>query len=157
MPIQYLKPGMFVKTYLHGYVKIDMIGNRMIQNPSHSQRILDRLYCCSKNKYPTLNSDLYITGCHAILEEDITDKQREQMNELIGDIYITDDLYRVIAAVDDRAEPYTTEGDYKIWHIALENDSYYGNYGIYANGLLTETCSKRYLRELSCMTIEGSI
>ena len=36
---------------------------------------------------------------------------------------------------------------------ALENDNYYMNYGIYANGLLVETCSKRYLKELSNMTL----
>jgi hypothetical protein len=29
------------------------------------------------------------------------------------------------------------------------------NYGIYANGLLVETCSKRYLSELSNMRILG--
>jgi hypothetical protein len=40
-----------------------------------------------------------------------------------------------------------------IWHIALENDDYYMNYGIYANGLLVESCSKRYLKELSKMEI----
>ena len=34
-----------------------------------------------------------------------------------------------------------------------ENDNYFGNYGIYANGLLVETCSKRYLKELSNMSL----
>jgi hypothetical protein len=40
-----------------------------------------------------------------------------------------------------------------IYHIALENEDYYMNYGIYANGLLVETCSKRYLSELSDMVM----
>jgi len=35
----------------------------------------------------------------------------------------------------------------------LENDNYYTNYGVYANGLLVETSSKRYLKELSEMTL----
>ena len=30
---------------------------------------------------------------------------------------------------------------------------YFMNYGIYANGLLVETCSKRYLKELSKMDL----
>jgi hypothetical protein len=42
-----------------------------------------------------------------------------------------------------------------IYHIALENDDPYMNYGIYANGLLVESCSKRYLKELSKMRILG--
>lgn len=29
----------------------------------------------------------------------------------------------------------------------------YINYGIYANGLLVESCSKRYLKELSNLTL----
>jgi hypothetical protein len=49
--------------------------------------------------------------------------------------------------------PFEEEGVFNIWHIALENDDYYSNYGIYANGLLVETCSKRYLKEISGMTL----
>jgi hypothetical protein len=45
------------------------------------------------------------------------------------------------------------EREFPIYHIALENDDYYGNYGIWANGLLVETCSCRYLKEFSKMTI----
>ena len=58
-----------------------------------------------------------------------------------------------MACIDTRAEPFADEADYQIWHIALENTEYYQNYGIWANGLLVETCSKRYLKELSGMTL----
>jgi hypothetical protein len=57
------------------------------------------------------------------------------------------------ACVDERAVVYDNEAPFTIYHIALENDNYYNNYGIYANGLLVETCSKRYLTELSHMHI----
>ena len=40
-------------------------------------------------------------------------------------------------------------GNHKIWHLALENNDEYMNYGIYANGLLVESCSKRMMREFS--------
>jgi len=40
-----------------------------------------------------------------------------------------------------------------IYHLALENENYFSNYGIYANGLLVESCSKRYLKELSGMEL----
>jgi hypothetical protein len=58
-----------------------------------------------------------------------------------------------MACLDERAMPYLEEGSFTIWHIALDNDNKYMNYGIYANGLLVETCSKRYLRESSGMTL----
>ncbi len=50
-----------------------------------------------------------------------------------------------MAFLDRRAAPYLEEEVFPIWHIALDNDDYYMNYGIYANGLLVETCSKQYL------------
>lgn len=40
-----------------------------------------------------------------------------------------------------------------LFNIALDNNNHYSNYGIYVNGLLVETCSKRYLKELSNMTL----
>ena len=57
------------------------------------------------------------------------------------------------ACVDEKAEVFEKEGPFEIYHIALENDNYYHNYGVYANGLMVETCSKRYLTELSHMDI----
>jgi hypothetical protein len=66
---------------------------------------------------------------------------------------VTDDKYRLMAHLDNRAVPYEKEGVFNIYHIALENENNYWNYGIFANGLLVETCSKRYLKELSGMTL----
>ena len=58
-----------------------------------------------------------------------------------------------MACLDERAEPYLEEGLFNIWHFALENNDYYMNYGIYANGLLVETSSKRYMKEHSGMEL----
>jgi len=97
---------------------------------------------------------LIITGCHSILVGNtITHKQKEQIKEVLGNIYVTDDKYRLPACVDDRTSVYEVKGDFTIYHIALDNDDYYMNYGVYANGLLVETCSKRYLKELSKMDL----
>ena len=43
--------------------------------------------------------------------------------------------------------------DYIILRGFKNYENYYGNYGIWANGLLVETCSKRYLKELSGMAL----
>ena len=42
---------------------------------------------------------------------------------------------------------------FMIWHFALENDNYFSNYGIWANGLLVETCSKRYDNKVKLILI----
>jgi hypothetical protein len=117
-------------------------------------RSTNRLYKCSVDKYTKLFEDLYITGYHSILVDRLSTKQHQEIIEHLGGIYITGDRYRLIACVDERAEPYENEGIFNIWHLALENDDYYKNYGIYANGLLVETTSKRYLKELSGMIIK---
>jgi len=153
VPIQTMKPGTLVKTSLDGYKKVDTIGSSKIYNPAHTIRGKNRLYKCTKTNYPEVFEDLVITGCHSILVDDITDTQRKDITELAGRIFVTDNKYRLMACIDERAEPYTEEGIHTIWHFALENDNYYYNYGVYANGLLVETSSKRMMKELSGMQL----
>jgi hypothetical protein len=131
-----------------------MIGKKEILHQAIEERIKDQLYKCSTDKYPEIFEDLIITGCHSILVDNFTnDKQKEKTIEVLGNIYVTDDKYRLPACVDERTSIYEHTGIHTIFHIALENDNYYMNYGIYANGLIVETCSKRYLRELSNMIL----
>ncbi len=146
-PIQYLRPGDLVKTTYDGYVPINKIGTCTINNPGDDERIKDRLYKCSPDKYPDLMEDLYITGCHSILVWDLTDEQREKTEEMLGRIFVTDRRYRLMACVDDNAVPFKRNNIFNIYHIALEHENYYMNYGVYANGLLVETCSNRYITE----------
>jgi len=87
-----------------------------------------------------------------LVENFISEEQKQKVIEVNGNIYVTDNKYRLPACADPRTSVYETPGTYTIYHLALENDDYYMNYGIYANGLLVETCSKRYLKELSNMT-----
>ena len=153
LPVETLKPGSFVKTYAHGYKAIESIGSSKIYNPAHTLRGKNRLYVCKKANYPELTEDLVITGCHSILVDSIDKKQEDEIKELAGDIYVTDKKYRLMACLDDRAEPYTEEGVHNIWHFALANKDYYMNYGVYANGLLVETTSRRMMKELSGMEL----
>ena len=141
--VETIQPGMFVKTYKHGYIKVDKMAYRTIQNPDNPERIKNRLYQCSKTVYPELTQDLYMTGCHAILEDDISEEQAERIREVLGHIYYTDDKYRLIAMCDKRAEPYCEKGEFKVWHVCLDHFDEGMNYGVYANGLLVESCCKR--------------
>uniref|UniRef100_A0A6C0JX77 Hedgehog/Intein (Hint) domain-containing protein n=1 Tax=viral metagenome TaxID=1070528 RepID=A0A6C0JX77_9ZZZZ len=153
IPIENIRKGHLVKTSLNGFVPVCMIGKSSISNPGGNDRIKNRLYKCSKDKYPELFEDLYITGCHSILVNHLSDSQRENTMDALGDIFITDRKYRLMAYLDDRSEPYIEPGKYTIWHLALEHSNYFMNYGIYANGLLVESTSKRYMKELSGMKL----
>jgi hypothetical protein len=134
---------------------IHMIGTTSIYNPGNNLRMPNRLYKCSKERYPELFEDLYITGYHSILVRLLTEDQWNTTKSIFGTIFATDQHYRLMAYLDDRAVPYNKDGMFNIYHIALEHEHYYMNYGIYANNLLVETCSKRYLAELSGMRILG--
>lgn len=153
VPIQNIRAGDRVKTLLHGYVKVDTIGKRVLSNPGHGRRTKERLYQLTSAKYPELFEDLFITGCHSVLVDTLTEKEREAVIEQFKYTYVTDRKYRLAACVDERAKPFAEEGEFEIWHLALENEDYYMNYGIYANGLLVETASKRMMRELSDMVL----
>jgi len=153
VPIHQLRKGDLIKTCKDGYKKVDMIGTSKIYNPGNTMRSENRMYKCTPEQYPGLTKDLYLTGCHSILVKEITKEERNETLERMGKIYVTDAHYRLMACVDRRAEPVDTEGVYNVWHLALENKDYYMNYGIYANGLLVETTSKRMLKELSGMTL----
>lgn len=154
IPIETLRKGMLVKTLLNGYKPVNIIGTSTIFNPCNEKRIKHRLYACKKEHFPELTEDeLVLTGCHSILVDDPSELQIEKTKEMFGKIYVTDAKFRLIACFDDRAEPYKCEGTFNIYHLALDNDNYYGNYGIYANNLLVESCSIRYLSELSNMKL----
>jgi hypothetical protein len=157
VPVEELDKDSLVKTALNGFKKVVALGKGTIQNPGDNSRTENRLYKCSPSKYPALTDDLYITGCHSILEFPITEKQKEDTIKHLGKLFVTDKKYRLMACVDDRAEPWNSEGTYTIWHFALENDDEGLSYGVYANGgLLVESCSIRFLKKKSNMSLVPS-
>jgi hypothetical protein len=78
-------------------------------------------------------------------------EEKKKVMELIGSVYVTDKKFRLPACIDERPKVYDMPGTYDIYHLALENSDDSMNYGIYANGLLVESCSKNYLRVNSMM------
>jgi hypothetical protein len=154
-PVESLRKGDLVKTIYNVYMPICMMGTTALYNPGNDYRVANRIYKCPKEKYPTLFEDLYITGCHSILVPSMTDDQWENTKAVNGNIYVTDNHFRLIACADEKAEPYNKEGFMNIYHIALDHHDICMNYGIYANGLLVESCSIEYLIKYSNLKILG--
>jgi len=153
VPVQDLKKGDLIKTLLHDFKPISAIGFKRIKHRATPERVINQLYVCKQNKYPEIFEDLVITGCHCILVDSFKNEgEVEKTMKITLKVCLTDEKYRLPACVDLRAKVHEPPGIYTIYHFALESDDNYINYGVWANGLLVETCSKYYLKEKSKMT-----
>lgn len=151
--IQDLRRGVLVKTLDKGYLKVTVVGKSILNNPPGSNRVQSKMYKCSKEKYPELTEDLYVTGGHAILVNTLTDQQKEKVKNMFGHLPLTSNKYRLMAYIDERTEPCVEGGDVNIYHFALENDEVCYNYGVYANGLLVESCNTKHIMAKKNMTL----
>ena len=142
IPVEKLQKGTLVKTLTSGFQPVHTVAFDTLYNSGLPTRNPSSLYKLTSTTYPSLIDDLYLTGFHSILVDSITEEQRNKMIEIQQKIYVTEGKYRLLACVDDRCKPSEKEGAYTIWHFALENDHMNKNYGVWANGLLVETCPK---------------
>jgi len=146
IPIEYIGEGMLVKTYKHGYKKCKFNMKEQIQNTG--EHSINNLYRLSRTNNNQLFEDLYITGSHAMLYDTISEREEEAMNNLLDtyndkfEINISnkiDDKYKLIAYYDNNFMEVRKNIVVSIYHLVLENENKYINYGIYANGVLTES------------------
>jgi hypothetical protein len=144
--IEDIKIGTLVKTLYKGYLSVNIIGKNTVYNSGDNIRMKDRLYKLSKNKYTELNEDLYLTGCHSILVDNLADNHYNKIIKDYGKIFCTEDKYRLPVYIDERSEPFKEKGIFDIYHLALNGDNVDKNHGIYANGLIVETCFERRIR-----------
>ena len=148
--IKNLKKGDLVKTATSGFKKIHNIGFAKMYYDMDYERSKYNLYRLSKEKYPELFEDLVITGCHSLLVKNFKDDaQINATRQVLGNIYITENFYRLPACVDDKSELYEIKNVEMVWHFSLENSDFFMNYGVYANGLLVETTSNRMMEQMS--------
>ena len=148
--IENMRVGTEVKTLNGTYVKVHTIGKTFFNNPDNADRGPNRLFRLTPSNYPELTEDLIVTGCHSILVDKLEPKQKARHLQLMKTLYMTTGKFRLMAFIDEKAEPYQNPGSHEIWHFALENEEVVCNYGVYANGgLLVETASIKNMRERS--------
>ena len=147
-PIKNLKKGDLVQTLNHGFKPIHLIGHSKMYNSGNEERTLRRLYQYSKDSLNELFDDLIVTGAHSVLVDQYKDENQKEENEKVfgtSKNHVIDDKFCLHACIDERSLPYKKEGVFTVYHIALENEDEFGNYGIYANGLLVEAI------DINCM------
>lgn len=159
LAIETLKRGDMIKTLSSGYKKIVHIGRMTIYNNSTEQDLRNRLY---KLSLPTSElhfceediGPLCVTGRHSLLYSELSEKDLAIIKKYTGDVYVTENKYRVPIFLDSRAKEYNTrKGEETVYHFALENNSITNNYGVYGNGVLVETASIEYMIDHSGMEL----
>ena len=138
--IELLRKGDLVKSYKHGYRRVDLIGrDSMINNPN---RFNQCMYKMEKTAENGLLEDLIVTGGHVLLVDDLGD-HKEKNDKIFGATPMIDDKYLLLSAVSNDFKKIENNNLYTYYHFTLENNgSDDERFGVWANGILTETVSK---------------
>jgi hypothetical protein len=145
VPIKDIRSGMLVKTHLHGFRCVDLIGKRNMVNTHHWNLAVHRL---PKSDANGLTEDLYVTGGHSILVDSISDDDLATYKKMVvfetGEPLKIDDKYLLLAGISDQFVKIENEESYVYYHLCLVSDGDDDRrFGIWANGgCLTETVSR---------------
>ena len=142
LPIETLRRGDLVKSYKHGYRRIDLIGkNPMINDP---KRWSACMYKMEKTEENGLLEDLIVTGAHFVLVDELQEHKEKNDKYFGGKTPKIDDKYLLLSAVSKDFVKLENTNLYTYYHLTLENN---GNdderFGIWGNGVLTEATSKK--------------
>jgi hypothetical protein len=145
-PIQNLNKGDLVKTYLHGYRKVDVACKGRLKN--NTKWFTTCMYKMSKTETNNLTEDLFVIGGHSLLVDELSKEEHLRTCSIWGTPLKIDEKYLLLAGITDKFERIEGNDVYTYYHFCVEND---GNdetrYGVWANGALVETpCKKDILK-----------
>lgn len=156
--VKNLKEGTYVKTLNSGYIPVYKTKSRDINyknniNKTEIERTSDRIFKYEKDE--NMTKDLFLTGSHAILKDELTDDETIKVKQFMKNLLkqdtdmmpVTEGKFRLMCMYDKNAE-LINEQDTTVYHVALEHSDNNMNYGIYANGKLVESCSKYSIDEM---------
>jgi hypothetical protein len=147
-PISELKVGTFVKSFKHGFRRISAIyKNSLINNINDFHSCM---FLMPKNE--NMTKDLILTGGHSILVDNMTEGELTKNNEYFKNIITKiDDKHLLLAAACEKFTALENNNEYTFYNFCLENDSDdEARYGVWANGVLVETPSEQFLKDIFC-------
>jgi hypothetical protein len=141
IPIKELTKKSFVKTLDGSCIRVKYILKGTLTNGSP---------ILTHNMYKMKNSNLMITGGHSILVDELTDTQKELQRQFWGDaVYKINDKFLLLSCCSEQFEKVEDTNEYIYYHIVLENNDPEKHFGIWADGVLTESISEKvYLTHL---------
>jgi hypothetical protein len=130
-----------VKTYKHGYRKIHKIIKGSFKNNPKKWNMC--MYKMAKTPLNGLTEDLIVTGGHSLLVDAISDKEQKRYDAMgipsFSKLTI-DNKHLLLSCCSDQFAPIQDTKKYNYYHLLLENnDDEEERFGIWANGILTET------------------
>lgn len=143
--IEDIKKGTLIKIYSPGtesrYKKMEGIAkSTLYPSKSHAR---SKIFVLRKDKLgkEMPYKDLYVSGAHSYLVDKL--KEGEQLNTMIKFCGRTglmlQDKYKLIVSLSEEWEELNDTKTYILYHFALESDNLYDHYGVYANGIISES------------------
>jgi hypothetical protein len=145
--IQDLRKGDFVKSYLHGYRKIQCIGkNTMINNAKFWNLSMWKM---EKTDTNNLIEDLIVLGGHALLVDSLSEEIQEKYKEnncFDGISPVIDGKFLLISAYSSLFTQIKEIDFYTYYQLTLDNEGDVNRrFGVWANGVLVETpCEEQF-------------
>lgn len=136
IPIKNIKVGDLIKTYKTGFIPVKYIRTKELLNSKNNKLL---------RMYRMKNTEIIVTGGHAILVDELSEKQKENQ-EQIGFYNTLYDKNFLLACFSDDFEELPEIKLYNIYHLVLENNDPECHFGIYCeNNVLTESCPENFL------------
>ena len=90
------------------------------------------------------DNGLTVTGGHFLLVDKLPDNLTHEFYTVKHVGYKVDGKFALLACHSDLFEPIKNNDVYTLYHLVLESDSDSQQFGIYAQGVLSESTSKNY-------------
>lgn len=143
--VENLQIGDLVKTINHTYMPIKHILKKTFVNDN----IIHQIHKISN--LPNQTKDMWITGGHSLLVNELTEEQREKTLKYWSQPQKIGDKFLLLTCCNEHAEKINDNETYELFHLVLENNGEMKQaFGIYANGIETETMSEQAYLENYC-------
>lgn len=154
IPIEDLREGDFLNVYKIGSLPIlKIVKNKMYH--SKNNKNLNKLFIYSKQDYPELFDDLIVTGGHSILVDNLSNQEYFETSKYYWrEPKKVIDKFLLLSVINNKAKILEEEGEFIVYQIVLDSPEENQQYGIYANGILSETMSIEYYYSNYCKKLK---